>query len=313
MIPNNTNEDTKSGHDIQEAKMGDNNNKNILNMILFAFFMIICLCRHLVESNEKLHLACLIIIIHIHISITFRLFGYYGFLYLPTYLLLIAFIYFLIIKHNPFFHFFTFWLPCQDFWRMCFMYELIHRFFENRIIKLGFGDSNLVTLKLKESLNSLPTGLLHSSFINLSTTRKKLKWAFFFLFIKIIFIIYDEYFAYLQIDKSIIRSKKYFIAANLFNNENIFIDWKKEMLKLIDYIGPEYIHGISIFENGDSTDNTANMLIDFKLELDSFGIRNFINTEKRIDKKLYERIVFLSLIRQQALEPIYTINNLNFN
>ena len=82
----------------------------------------------------------------------------------------------------------------------------------------------------------------------------------------------------------VFQSKKYFLCANLFNNENIIRDWTQQLMNLINYLGKENVY-VSIFENGDSTDNTRDKLIEFKYKLDALGINNSILVDRVYDKQ----------------------------
>ncbi len=123
------------------------------------------------------------------------------------------------------------------------------------------------------------------------------------------FIINENYLPASYKDK--IRTKKYFICANLFNNEDIMDSWTSELLKIVDYVGKENVF-ISILENGDSKDKSQEMLNEFEKKLNHMGIKNLIITTKKIDKKHYSRIDFLVRLRNMVLEPMYSHIDWNF-
>ncbi len=73
-----------------------------------------------------------------------------------------------------------------------------------------------------------------------------------------------KYFIYFTgRDKLINPREKYYIASNLYNNELILPGWIYQMKKLIKYLGKDNVY-LSIYENGDSTDNTVTYLNEFK-------------------------------------------------
>ena len=78
------------------------------------------------------------------------------------------------------------------------------------------------------------------------------------------------------------RNTIFYIASNIFNMENKIEIYLEEMKKLIDYLGFNHVI-ISIVENGDSTDKTAEKLKDFKKYLDNREILNKFILSHEID------------------------------
>lgn len=108
------------------------------------------------------------------------------------------------------------------------------------------------------------------------------------------------------------KGQKYYITANLFNNELIIKDWLIQIKLLINYLGSQNIY-VSIFENGDSNDTTIEELNNFRIYLNNLNIPNKIITHKVTQKGNKERIVYLAELRNYALEFLYEIPNLNFS
>ena len=82
------------------------------------------------------------------------------------------------------------------------------------------------------------------------------------------------------------------------------------MKKLISYLGIKNVY-ISIFENGDSSDRSAEYLNKFRDYLNNKKIPNKIVTTHVVEKKGKKRIEFLSEIRNKALEFLYELPNIN--
>lgn len=204
---------------------------------------------------------------------------------------------FILIKDpNPFYHLLFFYLPFQNFFR--------------GLIILTF-NSFILSLILKQD-SFLFKGLLKYCFYSL----KRLLLLLLTLII-IHFIVYlynTKYFIYFSTPQYIKENpeQKYYICANLFNNENILEDWIAQMKHLISYIGASNVY-VSIIENGDSTDLTAEYLDNFTDYLNEIAVPNKIVTTNEIIKKGKERIVFLALLRNKALEYLYEIPDLNWN
>jgi hypothetical protein len=79
------------------------------------------------------------------------------------------------------------------------------------------------------------------------------------------------------------------------------------MKLLINYLGTKNVY-ISIFENGDSNDNTINLLKQFESYLNNLKIINKIVTTPITKKGTKERIEYLTELRNLALNFIYFVN-----
>merc|ERR1719316_628127 len=68
---------------------------------------------------------------------------------------------------------------------------------------------------------------------------------------------------------------------------------------------------VSVYQSG-SNDNTPDLLRRFGEALDSMGVRNRIKlgTEVRGGR---DRIEFLSIVRNKAMDPIYTVTDMEFD
>ena len=117
------------------------------------------------------------------------------------------------------------------------------------------------------------------------------------------------------------KNVTFYITAMVANMEGIIVNFIKEMIKLIYYLGKENVI-ISLVENGDSKDKTRDYLKKFKAYLDKNKIINKFILRKEIKdhrKKFYHsnkngplRIKFFSALRNKCLDFIYEIPNLNF-
>lgn len=117
-----------------------------------------------------------------------------------------------------------------------------------------------------------------------------------------------KYFYYKDKNKDLLENR-YYIAANLYNNENILPTWIYEINRFIDYTGKENIY-ISIVENK-STDKTKKILSKWKSDLDKKGVNNNIKIgfKENIKKENDERITYLSFLRNEVLSDLYKNNN----
>ncbi|WWC86000.1 uncharacterized protein L201_000871 [Kwoniella dendrophila CBS 6074] len=101
--------------------------------------------------------------------------------------------------------------------------------------------------------------------------------------------------------------EKYFIAANLHDNEDILPTWSSELVKLVNYLGNDNVF-ISIYESN-SHDSTKKMLSNLNSTLAEMGVGKSIITEQD-DKHWWpystspERIGYLANARNKALLPI---------
>ncbi|RKP20245.1 hypothetical protein ROZALSC1DRAFT_5427, partial [Rozella allomycis CSF55] len=99
--------------------------------------------------------------------------------------------------------------------------------------------------------------------------------------------------------------KKYFIAANLHNNQEVLPKWCSTLLKFSNYVGNQNVH-VSIYESG-SNDKTVELLEDFKSKLNERSISNSITLNGSTRGRRY-RIDFLADVRNQALDSLYQLN-----
>lgn len=209
-------------------------------------------------------------------------------------------------NHNPFFNTFFCFLPMQDFFRVILMFKLCNCFYEIEMSNHLHQDSLILTKSKFTNLLSYNTFGYMMNIFNKIASKKKLLFLLFFLLssVKLIKFFVDD--NYLPVyNQQLVRQKKYFICANLFNNELILDDWTSEMLKLVYYLGKENVY-ISILENGDSTDSTSLKLNSFRSTLDNLEIKNKILTSKIYHKTTFTRITFLVELRNRVLDPIYS-------
>ena len=114
---------------------------------------------------------------------------------------------------------------------------------------------------------------------------KKNKYCKFYLLLLIIFLIIDVilflnktdlWIYFNKADKTLpfftSRNTTFYIASNIFNIENIIVDYLNQMKKLINYLGEKNVI-ISFVENGDSKDNTRIYLKEFQHYLNEKLIR----------------------------------------
>ncbi|OMJ13508.1 Alpha-1,3-mannosyltransferase CMT1 [Smittium culicis] len=98
------------------------------------------------------------------------------------------------------------------------------------------------------------------------------------------------------------RKRKYFFSMNFYNNEDIIPFIIEELMLLFKFLGPENIF-LSVYENG-STDNTKKLLYLFRSVLNDYGLRHRIIIAKAKKPKWYDDIRYHSKIRNKALEPL---------
>jgi len=213
-----------------------------------------------------------------------------------------TFIYYFLTYTNPFYNLLFFWVPCP------FLFKVMNYF----LLSCYFSRDLLISKK-HSKINFLKSLIFYRLYEILTHSfRRFLKFLFMLLTIKLaIFIIYDKFSDYM-INKNSLNQQKFFIAANLFNNEDILHDWQNELKNLINFLGPSNCY-VSIAENGDSSDNTGKLLDEFKKELDNLKVKNKIITHKVVEKKNFERIEFLAMVRNLAMAYIYEIPELDFS
>ncbi|KAK4687636.1 alpha-1,3-mannosyltransferase, partial [Tremellales sp. Uapishka_1] len=101
--------------------------------------------------------------------------------------------------------------------------------------------------------------------------------------------------------------EKYFIAANLYENEAVFAHWSDQLIKLAAHLGEENVF-ISIYESN-SQDRTRSLLRGFGGTLSNAQIRHQITSEDDGDRwwpygTAPERIGYLAKARNAALAPL---------
>jgi len=104
------------------------------------------------------------------------------------------------------------------------------------------------------------------------------------------------------------------LAACLHQSSAVFAQWSTEMVKLLLALAEDENMGnvyVSVYQSG-SNDDTPDLLRRFGQALDSMGVRNLINlgTEVRGGR---DRIEFLAHVRNKAMDPIYRIDDIQFD
>nr|XP_018266885.1 uncharacterized protein I303_00865 [Kwoniella dejecticola CBS 10117]OBR89043.1 hypothetical protein I303_00865 [Kwoniella dejecticola CBS 10117] len=101
--------------------------------------------------------------------------------------------------------------------------------------------------------------------------------------------------------------QKYFIAANMHNNESVLSEWSDQLIRLIFHLGRENTY-VSIYESN-SKDSTKKLLNVLNNTLENLTIPHKIVTDE--DNKHWwpfptavERIEYLANARNRAMEPI---------
>ena len=203
--------------------------------------------------------------------------------------------YYIFLKNNPFIYYFSLYLPLRRLFRCIIYYSFISYILESKEKK----EEHYV----KKIFLYFKSHYLQFFIINLILFLLKLFETYFnnHLFI---YFYPKSYFIDLE--------EKYYICANIYNNEEILPNWIYQLKKLIYYLGTQNVY-ISIFENGDSNDKSAIYLNEFREYLNNLKIPNKIITTHIVKKKGRWRMDFLAEIRNKALEYIYEIPNLNFN
>ncbi|KAK9234895.1 cryptococcal mannosyltransferase 1-domain-containing protein [Lipomyces kononenkoae] len=116
------------------------------------------------------------------------------------------------------------------------------------------------------------------------------------------------------LQEALTNSQKYYIAANLRNNEAILDHWGRELIQAIKILGSENVY-VSIVEN-DSEDRTPDKLRELSLQFISLSIAHTIETLTGVRpgthagpwNNISERVTYLTKIRNMALEPLSNIN-----
>lgn len=214
-------------------------------------------------------------------------------------------IYMLLVKINPFYNLLFIWFPYN---LETILKSILIVIVQNLVIKQHYSaQSENIKEEIYHKCPIINFPVFKILNDKIFTSKKKLLGFFLIsIFLNISFFFYDTQFFVHFVNKDIYyKNKRFFICANIFNNEDILEDWTRQMHYLIDFIGKENVY-ISIHENGDSWDNTRSMLLKFKDELDSMGIPNTIITWKTVwYRKSQSRLKFLEKLRHAALNPFY--------
>jgi hypothetical protein len=246
---------------------------------------------------------------------------------------------------NPFYYLVTFYLPLPNFFRAIFIVIFITYFFNNHILeskkaenKTDNKEENNSNKNENENKNKnkdddiIKNERYRNYFLSkeikyLWSNKMKLFILFFSLILlRIIIYFYNiKYWIYFANKEKLLsfnnnknikntnRSETiYYISSIVFNMEPTIKDWISEMKKLINYLGKNNVI-ISIYENGDSTDNTRKYLLEFESYLIENEIINVVNTQKLVQKEGVDRIVFLSRLRNKSLDFLYYIMDLDFS
>ena len=249
--------------------------------------------------------------------------------------------YFVIMDPNPFYYLITFYLPLPNFFRAIFIVIFITYFFNNHILestktenkKDNKEENNKTENENKNKNNVIIKNEISKKYF-LSKEIKYLwthKIKLFIIFLSLILLRIIIYFYNIKYwiyfankekllsftdNKSIKNTNKsdtiYYISSIVFNMEPTIQDWISEMKKLINYLGKNNVV-VSIYENGDSTDNTRKYLLEFESYLIENEIPNVVNTKKIVEKEGIDRIVFLSRLRNKSLDFLYYIMDLDFS
>ena len=102
---------------------------------------------------------------------------------------------------------------------------------------------------------------------------------------------------------SSIRMRKYYLAINLHNNQEIIPQMFGNIIELISYISPKNLF-LSIFESG-SNDQTKVIIQRFTDIIEKLGIKYQIFTSPLGKTDQMNRIEYLAFVRNLALEPLY--------
>eukprot|EP00835_Amoeboradix_gromovi_P003231 NODE_205_length_14851_cov_0.317584.p4 type:complete len:420 gc:universal NODE_205_length_14851_cov_0.317584:8953-7694(-) len=101
-----------------------------------------------------------------------------------------------------------------------------------------------------------------------------------------------------------LRDRKYYIAVNLHNNENVLPHLMTSINEFVRFVGPKNVF-LSVFESG-SLDNTTSILskyvpfLESKHRIETSPINNILNNTDR-----NHRIDYLVYIRNKAMNPLY--------
>lgn len=101
--------------------------------------------------------------------------------------------------------------------------------------------------------------------------------------------------------------RRFFIAANLYNNEKVLPYWEDSLLRLATHLGPDRVY-VSIYESN-SEDATKALLLSLSAKLALLGVPRTIITDTSVRPQYndtQQRITYLAQARNKALEPLST-------
>lgn len=102
-------------------------------------------------------------------------------------------------------------------------------------------------------------------------------------------------------------AKRYFIAMNLKDNEEMMRNLIHKIIQLCEFLGTANVH-VSIYENG-SSDNTPKLLRLFIDMLNDISVKNTIIHDESVTFFTREnRIPLLSEIRNKAIAPMFNVS-----
>ncbi|KXN66179.1 glycosyltransferase family 69 protein [Conidiobolus coronatus NRRL 28638] len=170
------------------------------------------------------------------------------------------------------------------------------------------------TILLKTSLLLAPLLLI----LNCLKLSKKLKYIGYFLIFINVFLYWNSnqnaYFhnraRQANVNTGKTQAPKFYLAANLYQNEPTIPYWKDEIVRLSKYLGPDNMY-ISIVENF-STDDTKVQLREFDQELEKLGIQHTIElgyNEFTSKREIHgdDRIISLKNVRNRVMEPLFRL------
>lgn len=111
-----------------------------------------------------------------------------------------------------------------------------------------------------------------------------------------------------------LHKKNYYIAACLHQSQAILGQWTTEMVKLLLALAQDENMDnlfVSVYQSG-GNDATPDMLRRFSEAMDSMGVRSRIKLGAEV-RGPRDRIEFLAAVRNKAMDPIYTITDMEFD
>ena len=312
-------------------------------LINISLLLILFIGNIIIENNKFYFLLIYISIAIYHIYIFFlikknhdcKISESKNFIIISILLFIIT--YFIIYDSNPFICIITFY-TFYPYYIKAILVIFIHTYilskYLNYINRAGI-NSDLIaesSFKFKKQENMIYTSYFLFDIFN---HFKKNKYCKFYLLLLIIFLIIDVilflnridlWIYFNKVDKTLpfftSRNTTFYIASNIFNIENIIVDYLNQMKKLINYLGEKNVI-ISFVENGDSKDNTRIYLKEFQHYLNEKLIINKFVLNHEIDdpRKNYFstlkytrfRIEYYSKLRNKCLELLYELPNIDYN